>query len=164
MTPRFDIPTAEKLLENYPPHRWYNKSLKWLLEQEVNQKNIPRNPLNDRLLQSLTDYGFMSPFLCMDNWYPICGSQRLRAALELPEEVLEQTVVRVMKLDTMIWMPFYYWGDKEEGHKCAAIYMQMIEAVFKSLYMTSSDPQGTKMTVFEEEGNGLHWECRDGKK
>lgn len=161
---RLEFHQAEFLLQHFPPHRWYKKSLYWLLEQEDCKKNLPNIPLNKRLLESLKTNGFMSPFLCMEKWYPICGSQRARAALELSEEVQKRTIINICHLDHAVWMPFYFWGNKEEGHRSSQIFIQMLEKVFKTLYMPPTDREGTDMILFEIEGDQLHWECRDGPK
>jgi len=152
------------LVKHLPSHRWYKKSLKELLSHKVVIENVPTIPLNEELLESLKKYGFVAPMLVMDSWYPICGSQRLRAALELSEEVLENTVVDVMKLDNSVWFPFYFWQDKEEGHRCSQIMIQQLELVFKSAYMSLDNIGGITPIYFEEEGDKLHWDARDGKK
>lgn len=152
------------LVKHLPSHRWYKKSLKQLLAHKVCVENLPSIPLNTELLSSLKKHGFVAPILVMDSWYPICGSQRLRAALELPEEVLENTIVDVMKLDNSVWFPFYFWGDKEEGHRCSQIMIQQLELVFKSAYMSSDLIGGVNPIYFEESGDTLHWDARDGKK
>jgi len=161
---RMTLEQAEYLLEHFPPHRWYKKSLYWVLQQELNVKNIPNNPLNERLLESLKTGGFISPFLCMDSWYPICGSQRLRAGLEMSEEMQKTIILDICKLDTSVWLPLYFWSDKDQGHQASQIFIQMLEKVFKTLYMKPADHKGVSMLLFEEEGDNLHWEHRDGPK
>ena len=155
---------AEELLPHLPPHRWYKKSLDFLVNQKINKDNVSGIPLNPRLLESLRENGFQSPWMVMENWYPLCGSQRLRCAMELTEEQRKNTVVSVLKFDNSIWLPFYFWANKKEGSRCTHIYMQMIETIFKTLYMRHDDGSGTPMTVFENEGNELHWDVRDGNE
>lgn len=70
----------------------------------------------------------------------------------------------VCKLDTSVWMPLYFWGDKEQGHQASQIFIQMLEKVFKTMYMRPTDHKGISMLLFEEEGDKLHWEHRDGPK
>ena len=135
-----------------------------IIQEPANIKHLPSVPLNAELLESIKKYGFVAPFLTMDTWYPICGSQRMRCALELSEQDQKNTLVDVLKLDNSVWFPFYFWGDKEEGHRCSQIMIQQLELVFKSYYMPSEDIGGIKPTYFEEIGDKMHWEARDGKK
>ena len=73
--------TAE--LVPLPPHTWYVRTVGWLLEQEKVQENIKNVPENKPLKEALIKEGIRSPFLCMPNWYPIAGSQRMRALVEV---------------------------------------------------------------------------------
>lgn len=92
----------------------------------------------------------------MPNWYPIAGSQRLRAAVDLPE-IHDQTV-RVCRFDKEYWLLFYLWGQKQERDRMVAIWFQMAELVWKSQhYDYDTDPSGTKMTEFEKIGDTLPW-------
>ena len=75
--------TAE--LVPLPPHTWYVRTVGWLLEQEKVQENIRNVPENKPLKEALIKEGIRSPFLCMPNWYPIAGSQRLRVLADIPE-------------------------------------------------------------------------------
>lgn len=160
---RIPYQDAENLISKWPPHRWYTRSVKWLLEQPTNQKNILKVPLNHNLLESIQRDGFLSPFLVLPNWYPITGSQRLRCAAELPDEILLQSKIQVCRFDTEYWAPFFHWYDKNKGQECVQVYFQMCEVVFKTLYMPETDNSGKTMVTFEEEGNQLHWPVRDGK-
>ena len=57
---------------------------------------------------------------------------------------------------------FYLWGDKEFVNKTVAIYFQMIELVFKSLYYDfDKDSEGIDMTYFEDLGDQLKWKNND---
>lgn len=161
---RIDKAKAERLMESWPPHRWYERSVLWLLQQPTNQKNVKKVPLNEPLLESIRENGFQSPFLTTDSWYPITGSQRLRAAMELPDEVLAQTKIRICKFDKPYWQPFFNWYNQEKGQECVQIYFQMCEVVFKTVYMPETDNSGVPMLDFEEGGNKLHWPLRDDKK
>ena len=78
---RISRATAE--LVPMPPHTWYVRSINWLLEQEKVKENILSVPYNTNLAHSLYNHGMVSPILVMPNWYPIAGSQRLRAMAEL---------------------------------------------------------------------------------
>ena len=74
--------TAE--LVKLPPNTWYVRTVGWLLEQEKVKECIGNVPINEKLLESLAKDGVKSPILCMPNWYPIAGSQRMRCLQELP--------------------------------------------------------------------------------
>ena len=162
---RMNKQTAEALvMETWPQHSWHKRSLWWLLNQNVNKKNIPNIPLNDKLLESVKRNGFVSPFLVIDTWYPICGGQRLRVASEMPEKWLKKTEVDVCRLDRPVWKQLHHWHNQEEAHKVCQVFFQMYEVVFKSLYMEERDPQGVPLLHYEEYGNQLHWPQRDGSK
>ena len=154
---------AQQLLDTaWPRHVWTKKTLWFLLTQAVNSKHIQKIPLNDHLLQSVKQHGYVSPFLTIDTWYPICGGQRLRVAMELPEKYLKNTYVDVCRIVDPVWQPFHHWHSKEEGQKACQIMFQMYEVVFKTLYMEKQDPSGIDLLHFEEYGNQLHWPTRDG--
>ena len=78
-------------------HTWYVRKIGWLLSQPKVQENIKSVPLNEPLQKALKEEGVRSPFLCMPNWYPIAGSQRLRCLVDLPE--LWEQDVRVCRFD-----------------------------------------------------------------
>jgi len=153
--------TADQLIECWPEHRWYYRDLEWILKRSIN-KGISNITLNEPLLESIKDSGFVNPFLFTDKWYPICGSQRLRAAQELTTKQRKNTIVRCCVFTNPVWNPFFHWYDKEEGMKCAQVYFQMAEVAFKTIYCTEQDKKGTPMISFEEGGNQLHWDVRDG--
>jgi hypothetical protein len=101
----------------------------------------------------------------MPNWYPIAGSQRLRAVAEMAGEnrtdrmdaILDQEV-RVCQIDKEYWLVWYLWGDKDFRDKAVAVYFQMVELVWKSRYYEYEvDPDGTPMTEFEKLGDELDW-------
>jgi hypothetical protein len=153
---------AQELLErSWPMHYWTKVSLWNLLNTPVNRKAIPNIPLNDQLLESVRKHGFVSPFLVIDTWYPICGGQRLRVAMELDEKYLRKTLVDVCRISQPVWMPFHSWHSAEEGQKACQIFFQMFEVVFKTLYMDTHDPDGVQLLHYEEYGNQLHWPQRD---
>ena len=162
---RMDKKVAEKLvMESWPEHHWCERSLWFLLNEPKNKKHVPNIPLNPGLLESVKKHGFVSPFLVINNWYPICGGQRLRVASELPEKYLKNTMVKVCRFNKDVWGPLHFWYDKTEGNKAVQIWFQMCEVVFKSVYMGEADPSGKPLLQFEEEGNALHWPHRDGIK
>ena len=95
----------------------------------------------------------------MKSWYPIAGSQRLRAVQILketdPDFNLDVTVHRF--LDD--WHNCYYlWPDEKFRADAIAIWFQTQEVVFKSLYYShDKDENGTKMTEYEDIGETLKW-------
>ena len=95
----------------------------------------------------------------MKSWYPIAGSQRLRAVQIIketnPDFNLNITVHRF--LDD--WHNCYYlWPDEEFRSQAIAIWFQMQEAVFKTrFYEHEVDSDGTKMTEYEDLGDKLKW-------
>lgn len=161
---RIPYKQAEDLMSNWPPHRWYKRSIFELLNASPeNRKNIGKVPLNPGLLESVKKNGFESPFLVLDTWYPICGSQRLRVAMEMPVKWQKNNKAWVCKFDSAVYKQLFAWPSQEEGHEAVQRYFQMCEVVFKTLYMPSHDSSGKQMLSFEEEGNQLHWPSRDGK-
>tara|TARA_B100000029_G_scaffold294753_1_gene288078 strand:- start:1017 stop:1574 length:558 start_codon:yes stop_codon:yes gene_type:complete len=161
---RISRETAEQV--PLPPHTWYVRSIEWLLEQPKVKENIKSVPLNKPLMKSLREHGMKSPILTMPNWYPIAGSQRLRALHEIVKSpaatdrdwAIGQQEVRVCRINKEYWLMYYLWGDKEFRDKAVAIYFQMVELVWKSRYYEDEfDPSGVKMTDFEELGDKLEW-------
>ena len=72
-----------------PPFERVSVSTNHLLEQEVVQKNIRNVPVNMKLVESMHKEGIHNPLLLMANWYPLAGSQRVRAALYIKENIDE---------------------------------------------------------------------------
>ena len=160
---RLPINIADQLIDNWPEHRWYYRDLEWILKEPIN-KNINNYPLNEPLLESIKDSGFINPFLLTDKWYPICGGQRLRAAMELTTKQRKNTIVKCCVFTNPVWNPFYHWFNKEEGLKCVQVYFQMAEVAFKTIYHVEKDSKGRDMVSFEENGNNLQWNRRDNPK
>ena len=147
-----------------PPFTIEFQKVKFLLNQPVVVKNIPKVPLNHPLMESIEQYGIMSPILTMPSYYPIAGSQRLRALWELvrthPEGYTFKDIkIEVYKFDEDWWNLFFLWSDRKEAERISAIWFQMAELVWKSRYYTEdTDPDGTKMTHFETLGDALKWQ------
>ena len=155
---RISRKTAE--LVPMPDHTWYVRTINWLLEQPKVKENILNVPLNQKLCDSLYDHGMKSPILVMPNWYPIAGSQRLRAYAEIVRSRpdLGKQEIRVCRIDQEYWLVWYLWGDKDFRDTAVAVYFQMVELVWKSRYYEDThDPSGTLMTDFEKEGDELEW-------
>ena len=155
--------TAE--LIGLPPMEWTVKTTGWILEQNAIQKNIHRVGINEPLLESIERDGMLNPILVMPNWYPICGSQRLRACVDIQQKfmglhpILKQEV-RVCKFDKEYWNAFHLWPDEEFRSKAIQVYFQMIELAFKSIHFIEDDPM--RMIKFETDGDNLKWKARDG--
>lgn len=163
MKTRISKSTAE--LVPLPPTEWTVKTVGWLIQQETFQKYYKAIPLNESLQQSVLEHGILSPLLVMPNWYPIVGSQRLRACAELePTHPLLEQEVRVARFEKEYWAHFHLWGDKDFVSKAIQVYFQTIELAWKSLhYIYEVDPSGKVMDEFEKEGNELKWLHRDGE-
>lgn len=157
---RISRDTAERVA--LPGNTWYVRTPRQLLMETTVWKNIPNVPINTPLLESVSQYGIKAPLLVMPNWYPIVGSQRLRACFNLFENnqnhpVLDQPL-RVCRFDKEWWNCFYLWGDTEFRDKAVAIWFQTVELAWKSqYYIEETDPNNTKMTEFEKLGDELPW-------
>ena len=161
MTQRIRRSAAE--LVNIPPTTWHTKQIKWLVEQETFQKNFDKIPLNVSLKESHERDGMINPILTMPDWYPIAGSQRLRAAAESKSDKLLNQWIRVARFDSENWNAFYLWPDIEFRDKEIQVYFQCIETAWKSLqYIASSDRKGKSMIDFEKEGDNLKgWKVKE---
>lgn len=156
--------TAE--LVDIPPITWYVKEVAWLLDQVIFIKNYERIPLNESLVESIKRDGIISPILVMPSWYPIAGSQRLRACKHVlstePDHKLLSQQIRVARFDKEWWNCFYLWPNKEDRDKAVQLYFQTVEIAWKSIhYIHEKDFSGKEMVKFEEEGNELKWRDRD---
>ena len=150
-------------LVGVPPFEVRQVTTDFILSQPQVADNIMRVPVNEILMLSIKDNGIKNPLLCMKHWYPLAGSQRLRAVAELKKEYpdfnLNLTIHRFLE---DYHNCFYLWPDKEFRSKAIAIYFQTQEVVFKSLYYTETkDVDGTLMTEYEDIGEELKWK-RDG--
>jgi hypothetical protein len=156
--------TAE--LVAIPPTTWYVKTVSWLLEQEEIVKNIHSVPVNEELLESLKNFKMLNPILCLPSWYPLVGSQRVRACQHLKETEPDSPVlsqeIRVAKFDAEYWNAFYLWGEEDFRSKAISVYFQMIELAWKSIhYLEDSDFANIPMTRFEDIGDEMKWENVD---
>ena len=163
MTNRIDKNIAELIA--FPPVTWFTKPVGWLLEQETFAENYKNIPVQKELVQDLYKNGIEAPILVMPSWYPICGSQRLRACAKIAEDsfglhpiLLQQ--VRVCRFDKEYWNVFDLWPDEEFRSKAKQVYFQMLELAFKSIHFIEEDPM--KMVKFETDGDKLRWKARDG--
>ena len=164
MTNRIKKETAELIA--FPPTTWYTKSVGWLIKQQTFAENFQNIPLQEELAKDLVQNGIQAPMLVMPNWYPICGSQRLRACVEIAattngtHKILNQQV-RVCKFEKEYWNAFHLWPDKEFRDKAIQVYFQMLEIAFKSIHFIEDDPM--RMIKFETDGDKLKWDARDGR-
>ena len=156
--------TAE--LVDVPPFEIVEVTTDFILNQEVVKNNIENVPLNIPLLDSVLYEGILNPILTMENWYPLAGSQRIRVVHEIKKRHnknynLNVVVHRFLKDYHNV---YYLWPDTEFRSKAIAIWFQLQEVVFKSLYYEHEvDGQGRKMTEYEDLGEELKWE-HDGTK
>ena len=144
-----------------PPFEVRAVTTDFILQQPTVKENIRNVPVNERLVDSIYNEGIKNPHLCMTNWYPLAGSQRIRAALHIKETIDENwnENIIVHRFQEDYHNVFYLWGDEEFRSKAIAIWFQLQELVFKSLYYEHDvDESGTKMTVFEDIGEQLEWE------
>jgi hypothetical protein len=163
MTNRIKKETAELIA--FPPTTWYTKSVGWLLEQEPFAQNFESIPVQEELVEDLFKNGIEAPLLVMPNWYPICGSQRLRACVDIQQKFMGlhpilQQQVRVCRFEKEYWNAFHLWPDEEFRSKAIQVYFQMLEIAFKSIHFIEDDPM--KMIKFETDGDNLKWKARDG--
>lgn len=152
-----------------PPTTWYVKKVSWVLEQESIIKNIENVPLNQKLMDSLKKDKMINPILTMNQWYPIVGSQRIRACKEIqkldPTHPILDQEIRIARFDADYWNMFYLWGDENFRHRAIAIWFQTVELAWKSIhYIYDTDFSGTDMKEFERIGDQLVWNLPDGVK
>jgi len=163
MTNRIKKETAELIA--FPPVTWYTRPVEWLIEQETFAANFENIPVQEELVQDLLKNGIQAPMLVMPNWYPVCGSQRLRACVDIQQKfmglhpILKQEV-RVCKFDKEYWNAFHLWPDEEFRSKAIQVYFQMLELAFKSMHFIEDNPMD--MIKYETDGDKLRWKARDG--
>ena len=74
-----------------------------------------------------------------------------RVLADIPE--LHKAEVRVCKFDKEWWLLYYLWGDEEFRNKAIAVWFQMAELVWKSMYY-ENDPS---FLEHEALGDELEW-------
>ena len=148
-------------LVGVPPFEIVVVSTEFMLEQAQVKDNIRNVPVNQPLVDSILKQNMLNPLLCMKEWYPLAGSQRIRAVLHIKENIDEtySTQITVHRFLEDYHNIFYLWGDEDFRSKAIAIWFQLQELVFKSLYYDyEADGSGTKMTEYEDLGEKLEWE------
>jgi hypothetical protein len=144
-----------------PPFEVKAVTTNFILAQPTVEENIRNVPLNKPLVESILKDGIKNPHLLMHSWYPIAGSQRIRAVAHIRDEIDENYNINITVHRFLgdYHNVFYLWSDTEFRSKAIAIWFQMQEVVFKSLYYPhETDGQGTKMTDYEDLGEKLKWE------
>lgn len=164
---RISKDTAE--LVGIPETVWYVKKVSWILEQPSIQKYIKNVPVNEKLLESIKKHKIINPILVMPNWYPIVGSQRIRACLHVletePNHPLLQQEIRVARFEKDYWNMYYLWGEEDFRSKAIAVWFQMVELAWKSIhYIQEHDFSGTEMRLFERIGDELTWNIPEHEK
>ena len=143
-----------------PPFEIRKVSSNFILGQETVAENIRKVPLNEPLVESIHKEGMKNPILTMTNWYPLAGSQRIRAVAHIKDN-LDPTYnieIEVYRFLADYHNVFYLWADEDFRKKAIAIWFQLQELVFKSLYYEHEvDGQGRKMTEYEDLGEDLEW-------
>ena len=143
-----------------PPFEIRKVSTNFILGQETVAENIRKVPLNEPLVESVKKEGMKNPILTMTNWYPLAGSQRIRAVAHIKDN-LDPTYnieIEVYRFLADYHNVFYLWADEDFRKKAIAIWFQLQELVFKSLYYEHEvDGQGRKMTEYEDLGEDLEW-------
>ena len=143
-----------------PPFEVRAITTNFILSQPTVAENINNVPLNEPLVESILKEGIKNPHLCMNNWYPIAGSQRIRAVSHIRDNIDENYNINITVHRFLgdYHNVFYLWSEKEFVDKAIAIWFQMQEVVFKSLYYShEADGQGTQMTDYEDLGEKLKW-------
>jgi hypothetical protein len=154
------IGTTAANLVAVPPFEVRAITTNFILSQPTVANNINNVPLNEPLVESILKEGIKNPHLCMNNWYPIAGSQRIRAVSHIRDNIDENYNINITVHRFLgdYHNVFYLWAEKDFVDKAVAIWFQMQEVVFKSLYYShDADGQGTKMTDFEDLGEKLKW-------
>lgn len=147
-------------LVGVPPYEVVYTDTDFLFSQPQVIENIHNVPVNEPLLASVKESGILNPLLALKEWYPLAGSQRLRAVQIIkegdPTFNVKVTVHRFLE----DWHNcFYLWPDIKFRNDAIAIWFQMQEVVFKSLhYKSVDDKDGTKMTEYERLGEELKWQ------
>ena len=147
-------------LVDVPPFEVRAITTNFILSQPTVAENIKNVPVNQPLVDSILKEGIKNPHLCMKNWYPIAGSQRIRAVAHIRDTIDENYNINITVHRFLgdYHNVYYLWPDKEFTDKAIAIWFQMQEVVFKSLYYShEADGQGTKMTDYEDLGEKLKW-------
>ena len=70
-----------------PPFEIRKVSTNFILGQDTVAKNIRKAPLNEPLVENLLKEGMKNPILTMTNWYPLAGSQRIRAIAHIKDNL-----------------------------------------------------------------------------
>jgi hypothetical protein len=140
-----------------PSHTWYWKPASVILERPIIKSNLDMVALNEPLMENLKKESIKNPFLCLSNWWPLVGSQRLRAIREIRETDKDyDPLLQLAVFDKPYENVWRLWSDEEFRSKASAIQYQLWELVFKSQwYYVSSTEDGTDMRYYETLGDQL---------
>ena len=150
--------TAASLV-GVPPYEVVHTDTDFLFSQPQVIENIHNVPTNEPLIVSIKESGIINPFLTLKQWYPLAGSQRLRAVQVIKEDDPTFNVSVTVHRFLQDWHNcFYLWPDIKFRNDAIAIWFQMQEVVFKSLHYEAKDTDGTNMTEYEKLGEELKWQ------
>jgi disulfide oxidoreductase YuzD len=138
-----------------PPFEEQWTDTDFLLAQPKVKENIQNVPVNQPLMESILENDMLNPLLVMNNYWPIAGSQRLRAVYEINKTKRISWEVKIHRFEEDWWNMYYLWPEKEFVNKAVAVWFQMVELAWKSKYYTRETDGKTKMTEFEELGDKL---------
>lgn len=145
------------------PHEteWMSMSASDLIKNCGPELLRERVPINWKMVDNLREEPIRNPILVGPDWWIWVGSQRVRAMQWLIEnEGLERPFL-VCKLKYNFIKAWKLWGGTE-ATKAAAIEVQIIETLFKSIYYSANKTvDGMDMYKFEEEGDNMYWSIRD---
>lgn len=141
-----------------PPMTWYIKKASFLLKQPMVLQNLEQSvAINEPLLESIKKEGVINPLLTCSTFWPLVGSQRLRAILEIRKEDKDfDPYIKFAKIDNSYENFWFLWPEKEFRSKALAANYQLWELIFKSLYFGETKTKdGTDMRYFETIGDQL---------
>ena len=140
-----------------PPHTWYWIKASEVLSQQLVKDNINAVGLNKPLVESLQkEPEIYNPILCLSTWWPLVGSQRLRAIQEIRDTINPNydPNLKIARIDKDYLNYTLLWPDKEFSAKVRMVTFQMWELIFKSLWFeVEQTKDGIPMTEFEDEGD-----------
>lgn len=140
-----------------PGISWYFKKASYILNQPVVSKNIDSPAINEKLMENIKEEGILNPILCASTWWPIVGSQRLKAIYEIRKQDKNfDPLLKIAKIDKPVENIFYLWPEKEFANKAVAIQYQLWELVFKSTFFdVEKTKSGEDVKYYETLGDQL---------
>ena len=141
-----------------PPMTWYVKKASYLLNKPMVKKNLEEAlAINEPLKESILKEGIINPLLVCSTFWPLVGSQRLRAIVELRKENKDfDPIIKFAKIDNSYENMWFLWPNKDFRSAALAVNYQLWELIFKSLYFGESKTKdGTDMRYYETIGDQL---------